>query len=226
MTWTNVIQGFAIDVYDDANNIVDCEVFSSLEEFYKWAENYEHFDDEWMKEQKGWRLAGGSNDSNDPNLFNEWLFWRLQALTYLSPLMSKEITTIENYMKHGSTAKIVIGGDNSYNTRTNQINWNPNTKYLYSGVSDAWNKVPSLAVLAHELHHSWYDLTRGLPLVANSNFRRSAEKSAMSAENAVRKSLRNFFPSTYGDIIQRSAYVPAIYWRQMRQRGGSWTDFY
>ena len=207
--------GFAVYVYNNDGCMIDCNNFHSLDEWYTWAENYELFDEDFMKGEVGYELACGST-----GVVNKTVFWRLQTLANLG--LRSRIKQIEGRLKRGQEGRIVMAaGDNRYDTLTNTVYWNPETTILYPGEDEPWNECPPLAVLAHEIGHMHQDIyvragsrTGGLPANpdAKALTRRYAEIYAMRFENHIRGALADkYFPETYGHIRRRNQYHPDRY---------------
>jgi hypothetical protein len=98
-------------------------------------------------------------------------------------------------------------GDNSYWSRTNTLNWDPELTRLYpnSSYRRHWYRVPALAMLAHELSHAHDDLVVSPGQPDTMRFDKT-EVQAVLAENQARYAFFKKVPG-FGNIWPRPGYT-------------------
>jgi len=163
-------------------------------------------DKDWKKtEQYGWTLSGNIHEDSTIK-DRDWIFWRLQAVTYLG---SGIVWTVDNAEEPVS---ICIGSYNHYDYINNIVYWAPSRDRIYRGSKD-WYKVPPLAMLAHELTHAADDAYGGMEMTRNPKTGEyypdpaKAEPWAMRTENYIRNAFNNKIPGA--KYVPRSGYFPS-----------------
>ena len=156
------------------------ESFNSLEEWYNWIKVNDDFDEDWKKEQIGYKLSQTLDNSEkdkdgnfvwDQNKYTkDWFFWKLQLVSWIGGLggliqqIEAEMGTINETTGQERTVTIKLnsvcrpeygGSPNGYRGGTTDnfhIDWSP----THQGQGTDIPAFPSLAGFAHELSHAGY----------------------------------------------------------------------
>ncbi len=185
--------------------------FSSLGRWYKWAPGFFNdpekniYEEDWDKEkQVGWELSGYWKSTK--KLSRDSVFWRLQAMRYLSSDVGGTIGAIEGILgtsqyslsiKANFTPKALYGGSCSgyYVDENNKnnivIDWN------YHGEVILKKQSPGLVALTHELSHALDFLRDGSVVEPQS------QGPAIELENRMRQAFYWKVPGSWPNIYPR-----------------------
>ena len=203
--------------YDNQARYYDCLIptFKSqdpLAEKYPWLSPYNHCANNPMRfvDKDGMRITYTENDIEYTytNIGDEYGFYDAHGNPYQgeSEFINK-LTNALNNINTGYIGNLLITSlvnsseelfiqedlENSYDHKTNTVNWNPNKDQIGLYYHQGKYKIdgPSFINLAHELVHGYDDINNALNkeiwiVVNNSSYARKSEIRACDIENYIR----------------------------------------
>ena len=198
------------DIEPDPSLVTVIKKFSSLGRWYKWAPGFfknpkKNIYEDWEKEEQvGWELSGYWKSTQ--KLSRDNVFWRLQAMRYLSSDVGGTIGAIEGILGQSQyslsinanfTPKPEYNGTCSgyYVDEKNKnhivIDWN------YHGEVILGKQSPGLVALTHELSHA-YDFLRDGSVVEPQS-----QGEAIALENRMRLAFYWKVPGSLPNIYPR-----------------------
>jgi len=164
-------------------------------------------DGDWMKTEIGWTLVEKGVQAERKR---KWWFWRIVGAMLLNDTVTGMVSGIEDSIRSGEysiTLTTVIGDTYNGGFDKGILSWNYRAQVIYSGTENEWYKVHSLAMLAHELSHAYYDSIGRFDSKTERGLR-AGETMAMKIENGARFALHLFDPG-HSNQYPRPGYVAA-----------------
>jgi len=196
------------DIEPDLSLVTVIKKFSSLGRWYKWAPGFFNdsekniYEEDWDKEkQVGWELSG--RWESEQKLSRDSVFWRLQAMRYLSSDVGGIIGAIEGILGQSQYSLSIYanftpkpeynGSCSGYRFKENNIviDWNYHGEILFGKQS------PGLVALTHELSHA-YDFLRDGSVVEPQS-----QGDAIALENRMRLAFYWKVPGSLPNIYPR-----------------------